>query len=164
MYLIVGLGNPGNKYEGTRHNVGFEVIDYISAMYGIKVNKLKHRALIGEGVIEGNKVVLVKPQTYMNLSGESILQINWRRTCTRGWKRRTGSGPNWTPCCPAWRRGCWPWTGTSASSASTAPPPNCSASMRRRPAAGTSARSCPTRSCGNAWKGCWEARRPSVRM
>jgi PTH1 family peptidyl-tRNA hydrolase len=78
MYLIVGLGNPGNKYEGTRHNVGFEVIDYISAMYEIKVNKLKHRALIGEGVIEGNKVVLVKPQTYMNLSGESILQIkNW---------------------------------------------------------------------------------------
>lgn len=72
MFLIVGLGNPGKQYEMTRHNVGFETIDYLSNEYGIKVNKLKHKALIGEGFVGNEKIILAKPQTYMNLSGESV--------------------------------------------------------------------------------------------
>lgn len=75
MFLIAGLGNPGRKYEMTRHNIGFEVIDYISKEYGIKVNKIKHKALLGEGVLQGERVILAKPQTFMNLSGESIREI-----------------------------------------------------------------------------------------
>ncbi len=75
MYVIAGLGNPGKKYEGTRHNVGFEVIDYLAYRNKIDMKKVKHKALIGEGIIEGEKVMLVKPQTFMNLSGESILDI-----------------------------------------------------------------------------------------
>ncbi|MBO4896791.1 MAG: aminoacyl-tRNA hydrolase [Clostridia bacterium] len=72
MYLIAGLGNPGEKYKYTRHNVGFMTIDYLSAVHGIKVKKIKFRALIGEGMIGGEKVLLAKPSTFMNLSGESI--------------------------------------------------------------------------------------------
>ena len=72
MYVIVGLGNPGKKYDLTRHNVGFEAIDRLSDKYNISVNKIKYKALIGEGTIGGEKVVLVKPQTYMNLSGETV--------------------------------------------------------------------------------------------
>ena len=75
MYVIVGLGNPGKKYENTKHNVGFVTIDRLSEKYNIKVNKIKHKALVGEGMIEGKKVMLVKPQTYMNLSGESLREI-----------------------------------------------------------------------------------------
>lgn len=75
MYLIAGLGNPGDKYFRTRHNVGFAGIDYISQKCGIAVKKLKHKALLGEGSIAGERVVLVKPQTFMNLSGESIAEI-----------------------------------------------------------------------------------------
>ncbi|NLY42878.1 MAG: aminoacyl-tRNA hydrolase [Clostridiaceae bacterium] len=75
MYLIVGLGNPGAQYAGTRHNVGFEVIDYLSSVYNINMSRLKHKALIGEGFIQGNKVILAKPQTYMNLSGESVRDL-----------------------------------------------------------------------------------------
>lgn len=75
MYIIVGLGNPGQKYDKTRHNVGFDAIDLISEKHVIKVDKLKHRALIGQGRIGGEKVLLVKPQTYMNLSGESLASI-----------------------------------------------------------------------------------------
>ena len=75
MFLIAGLGNPGRKYEMTRHNIGFEVIDYISKEYGIKVNKIKHKALLGEGILQGERVLLAKPQTFMNLSGESIREI-----------------------------------------------------------------------------------------
>jgi len=75
MILIAGLGNPENKYDNTRHNVGFEVIDRISEMYHIPVITKKHRALIGQGIISGMKMILAKPQTYMNLSGESIRQI-----------------------------------------------------------------------------------------
>jgi PTH1 family peptidyl-tRNA hydrolase len=73
MILIVGLGNPGKKYEKTKHNVGFEAIESLSEMHNIQVNKIKHRGLIGEGNINGNKVVLFKPQTFMNLSGEAVL-------------------------------------------------------------------------------------------
>ncbi len=75
MYIIVGLGNPGRKYEGTRHNIGFDTIDYIARVHQIKVNKLKHKAMIGEGIIAGEKLLLVKPQTFMNLSGESVLSL-----------------------------------------------------------------------------------------
>ena len=72
MYIIVGLGNPGDKYEKTRHNVGFNVIDLLAKEYSIDVSKIKHKALIGEGRVGTEKVILVKPMTYMNLSGESI--------------------------------------------------------------------------------------------
>ena len=72
MYIIVGLGNPGRDYQNTRHNIGFDVIDALADSAGISVIEKKHRALIGKGVIDGQKVILVKPQTYMNLSGESV--------------------------------------------------------------------------------------------
>lgn len=72
MYIIVGLGNPGTKYEGTRHNTGFEVIDRIAEEYHISVEGRKGRAFVGTGMIAGRKVLLAKPQTYMNLSGESV--------------------------------------------------------------------------------------------
>ena len=75
MYIIVGLGNPGKQYENTRHNVGFNVIDILAEEYGISVTKMKHKALIGEGRVGTEKVVLVKPVTYMNLSGESLAEI-----------------------------------------------------------------------------------------
>jgi len=75
MYIIAGLGNPGKKYEKTRHNAGFDVIDAIGSKYGINVTEKKHKALIGKGMIQGHKVILVKPQTYMNLSGESLQDI-----------------------------------------------------------------------------------------
>lgn len=75
MYLIVGLGNPGKQYEMTRHNIGFHVIDYIAEQKGVKVNKLKFKAVYGETNISGEKVFLVKPQTYMNLSGESVREF-----------------------------------------------------------------------------------------
>ncbi len=72
MYLIVGLGNPGDKYAGTRHNMGFDTIDVLADKYFISVSQKEKRALVGKGMIEGNKVILVKPQTFMNLSGESV--------------------------------------------------------------------------------------------
>ena len=75
MYLIVGLGNPESDYANTRHNMGFDVINEISKKCDIKVSKSKFNALYGMGEIENNKVILVKPQTYMNLSGESIIQF-----------------------------------------------------------------------------------------
>ena len=74
MYLIVGLGNPESDYSKTRHNMGFNVINKVSEKYGIEVNKSKFKALVGNGMIEGKKVVLLKPQTFMNLSGESIIE------------------------------------------------------------------------------------------
>lgn len=75
MYLIAGLGNPTKTYEGTRHNVGFSMIDVLGNKFGIDVTTKKHKALVGKGVIEGARVILAKPQTYMNLSGESIREI-----------------------------------------------------------------------------------------
>lgn len=75
MYIIVGLGNPGKQYEKTRHNIGFDFIDTLADKYHISVLEAKFKALIGKGVIEGQKVVLVKPLTYMNLSGESVRQV-----------------------------------------------------------------------------------------
>ena len=75
MFVIVGLGNPDKKYEATRHNIGFDVIDAIADKYNINVKDKKHKALVGSGVIEGMKVLLVKPLTYMNLSGESVAEV-----------------------------------------------------------------------------------------
>lgn len=75
MYLIVGLGNPESDYGKTRHNMGFNVINKLSEKYNIEVTKNKFKALFGQGMIEGEKVILVKPQTYMNLSGESVIEF-----------------------------------------------------------------------------------------
>ncbi len=72
MYLIVGLGNPEAEYGKTRHNMGFNTINKIATKYNIDVTKTKFQGLNGTGIIEGKKVVLLKPQTYMNLSGESV--------------------------------------------------------------------------------------------
>ena len=71
-FLIVGLGNPGKQYESTRHNAGFICIDILAEKYGIKINKLKFKSLMGEGRIEGKRCLLLKPQTFMNLSGEAV--------------------------------------------------------------------------------------------
>jgi PTH1 family peptidyl-tRNA hydrolase len=75
MFIIVGLGNPTKEYKGTRHNVGFDAIDAIGEKYNIAVDSKKHKGLYGTGYIEGYKVVLVKPQTYMNLSGECVREV-----------------------------------------------------------------------------------------
>ena len=75
MFIIAGLGNPTSQYERTRHNIGFDVMDALAEKYNISISEKKHKALCGKGVIEGEKVLLVKPQTYMNLSGESIAEI-----------------------------------------------------------------------------------------
>lgn len=75
MKIIVGLGNPGSEYEKTRHNTGFMVIDKIAEKYNIEIKKEKSKALIGTGEINGEKVMLVKPQTFMNLSGEAVRGI-----------------------------------------------------------------------------------------
>jgi len=75
LYIVVGLGNPGKEYEKTRHNTGFMAIDKLADKYNIEINKEKHKALVGLGVIEGEKVILVKPQTFMNLSGEAVIEV-----------------------------------------------------------------------------------------
>jgi len=75
MKLIVGLGNPTAKYDKTRHNVGFEVIDRLSEEYNISVDVLKHKGVYGKGRIAGDSVILLKPMTYMNLSGESVVAV-----------------------------------------------------------------------------------------
>ena len=75
MYLIVGLGNPEKDYSNTRHNMGFNVINKLSEQYEIEVTRNNFKGLYGSGIIEGEKVILLKPQTFMNLSGESIKEI-----------------------------------------------------------------------------------------
>lgn len=75
MYLIVGLGNPENDYANTRHNMGFNVINKLAEKYGISVNRSKFKSLYGIGSVDGEKVMLLKPQTFMNLSGESVLEV-----------------------------------------------------------------------------------------
>ena len=72
MYLIVGLGNPGKQYENTRHNVGFDAVDLLVDEYRVPSSGKQHKAMYGKGVIAGQKVILAKPLTYMNLSGESV--------------------------------------------------------------------------------------------
>ena len=75
MYIIVGLGNPGREYNNSRHNVGFDVIDKIAKQDHIDVLEKKHRAVIGKGFVSGERCILVKPFTFMNLSGESVRQL-----------------------------------------------------------------------------------------
>lgn len=78
MYLIVGLGNPGREYDHTRHNVGFDVVEILSQKLNIPVARTAMKSLIGEGFYNGQKIVLVKPQTYMNLSGTAVVELlNW---------------------------------------------------------------------------------------
>lgn len=72
MYVIAGLGNPGPKYRNTRHNMGFMALECLAGLYGIKIEKSRFRALVGEGRISGERVLLVEPQTFMNLSGEAV--------------------------------------------------------------------------------------------
>ena len=72
IWLIAGLGNPEPKYDGTRHNAGFAALDYLAGKWGISVSKTKFQGLWGQGEVDGHKVVLLKPLTYMNLSGDSI--------------------------------------------------------------------------------------------
>ena len=72
MYVIAGLGNPKKEYENTRHNVGFAAVNLLAGRWGIRVNEAGHRGLLGKGIIGGQKAMLLKPLTYMNLSGESI--------------------------------------------------------------------------------------------
>lgn len=71
-YMLVGLGNPGTKYENTRHNAGFICLDVVAEKYGVKISKLKFKSLMGEGRIEGKRCLFLKPQTFMNLSGEAV--------------------------------------------------------------------------------------------
>ncbi|WP_028829420.1 aminoacyl-tRNA hydrolase [Proteocatella sphenisci] len=75
MYLIVGLGNPGKQYETTRHNVGFVAVDEIAKELDIKIDKLKFKSLIGEARIGSEKIILAKPQTFMNLSGQAVVEL-----------------------------------------------------------------------------------------
>ena len=75
MYLIVGLGNPEEEYANTRHNMGFDVINKLAQRYEIDMNRTKFNAIYGNGIMEGQKVILIKPQTYMNLSGQAIKEF-----------------------------------------------------------------------------------------
>lgn len=75
MIVIAGLGNPGREYVNTRHNAGFMVIDALAEKYGIDVSEKKHKGLIGKGMMDGKKVILAKPQTYMNSSGECLREL-----------------------------------------------------------------------------------------
>ena len=75
MYIIVGLGNPKKEYDNTRHNIGFDVIDALAEDNRIGMTEKKHKAIIGKGIVGGQKVILAKPQTYMNLSGESVREL-----------------------------------------------------------------------------------------
>ncbi len=75
MVIIVGLGNPDEKYQHTNHNIGFDVVDKLAEKWDVKIAKKKYKALVGEGMIDGEKVMLVKPQTYMNNSGQSVVML-----------------------------------------------------------------------------------------
>ena len=75
MYIIAGLGNPGLRYKNTRHNAGFEAVDRVAKVYNIRIKKKEKKALTGSGIIEGQKVLLVKPQTYMNRSGDAVGEL-----------------------------------------------------------------------------------------
>lgn len=82
MYLVVGLGNPGDEYENTPHNLGFRVIDLLAERHSIRVNRKDSKALTGVGEIEGKPVMLAKPQTYMNLSGTSVAPLMEKHSLT----------------------------------------------------------------------------------
>ena len=74
-FLLVGLGNPGREYRDTRHNVGFQAVDQLCASFGIKLSRLQSKALIGTGIWEDRKIVVAKPQTFMNLSGQAVTSL-----------------------------------------------------------------------------------------
>lgn len=71
-FLVIGLGNPGREYRDTRHNIGFMVIDQLCKLLGVSMTRVQSRALIATGILEGQKIVLAKPQTFMNLSGQAV--------------------------------------------------------------------------------------------
>ncbi|HHV39331.1 MAG TPA: aminoacyl-tRNA hydrolase [Tepidimicrobium sp.] len=73
MFIVIGLGNPGRDYVNTRHNIGFDIVDILAENNGITMNRIKFNSIYGEGVIGGEKVILIKPQTYMNNSGRAVL-------------------------------------------------------------------------------------------
>ncbi|MCC6146087.1 MAG: aminoacyl-tRNA hydrolase [Anaerolineaceae bacterium] len=75
LYLIIGLGNPGREYRESRHNIGFMVVDHLCEEMGITVNRLQSKSLIGTGIWQGRKLILAKPQTFMNLSGQAVAQL-----------------------------------------------------------------------------------------
>lgn len=75
MNIVVGLGNPDEKYKNTYHNIGFAVVDKLAEKLGISISQNKYKALVGEGILGGEKLLIVKPQTYMNLSGESVVML-----------------------------------------------------------------------------------------
>lgn len=76
LFAVVGLGNPGKNYDGTRHNVGFDTVDLLANRNNIKINKIKFKSVYGEGIIGNKKVILLKPQTYMNNSGMAVLDLS----------------------------------------------------------------------------------------
>lgn len=73
-YIVVGLGNPDKKYENTRHNAGFICIDKVAEKFGVSINRIKFKSLVGEGTVDGKKVLFMKPQTYMNNSGQAVVE------------------------------------------------------------------------------------------
>ena len=75
MVIVVGLGNPDEKYQHTYHNIGFDVVNALAEKLGISFDKKKYKAVVGEGMLNGQKIMLVKPQTYMNLSGECVVML-----------------------------------------------------------------------------------------
>ncbi|OON94203.1 MAG: aminoacyl-tRNA hydrolase [Candidatus Epulonipiscium fishelsonii] len=84
MKLVVGLGNPGLKYKNTRHNIGFNIVDYIASEYNIKIKKNKFKSLIGEYIQGGECITFMKPQTYMNLSGEAVREfLSWNKMTSK---------------------------------------------------------------------------------
>lgn len=86
MKIIFGLGNPGSQYEGTRHNAGFDLLDQLAAKAGLSFNKQKFKSLVAEGPYLGEKLVLIKPQTFMNLSGEAVVQaLNFYKPYDEDW-------------------------------------------------------------------------------
>src|SRR2546430_15604385 len=97
--LIVGLGNPGERYERTRHNLGFMLVDLLARQSNAQVKRSECRALVGRAEIEGRAVELVKPQTYMNLSGESVACLLRKREGLRSEERRVGKEcrSRWSP-------------------------------------------------------------------
>lgn len=75
MHVVAGLGNPGDKFHGTRHNIGFYIADRLAEEMGMRFRRIAHKAHLAEGFLEGEKVILAKPQTYMNLSGQSVSDL-----------------------------------------------------------------------------------------
>ena len=85
MRVIVGLGNPGEQYEHTRHNAGFDVMSILAAKLNTPIKKMKFQGLIGETLLAGEKLVLIKPQTFMNLSGMTVSEaLNWYKSGAGG--------------------------------------------------------------------------------